>query len=148
VVTAPLYECKFSSFKSLIYKFKLLSNFLRIVSFLIDKGKITANKPHLKIMVIIFNINLHKYIKNKSNKMCLMTKRKSVEKRCNSVMHRFCHLEGGSTCATYLCEALLRSCICILTSVLQKMLRKKKKVNLLSSLCGKSLQNLSCFKTA
>jgi superfamily I DNA and RNA helicase len=102
VVTAPLYECKFSSFKSLIYKFKLLSNFLRIVSFLIDKGKITANKPHLKIMVIIFNINLHKYIKNKSNKMCLMTKRKSVEKRCNSVMHRFCHLEGGSTCATYL----------------------------------------------
>jgi hypothetical protein len=45
-----------------------------------DRGTITANKPHLKIMGIIFNIYLHKYLKMKLYKMCLTTKRKSIEK--------------------------------------------------------------------
>jgi hypothetical protein len=53
-----------------------------------DRGTITANKPHLKIMGIRFNIYMHKYLKKKSNKMCLRTKRKSVGKTCNSVMQR------------------------------------------------------------
>jgi hypothetical protein len=50
-----------------------------------DTVTITANKPHLKIMGIMFNISLHKYLQKKSYKTCLMKKRKLLKKHATQL---------------------------------------------------------------